>query len=530
MTVIDPKALSPDAHPVKPFEMLYANGQLQEFYALGLNEKEKALHLERPVNRLALSEALNSYAQKLKAPKSVFKTLESLSHPQSRTVVTGQQVGLLLGPLFSLSKAVTAIKLAKAWHQEANPVVAVFWLASQDHDSAEIDHTYLLDLQENLHRLSWPLPADTVSGRIALKESWLHRLIQDIKELSSNPLHQTEVIELLQDAFRSSENIADFFAYLLYQLLGSEGLIILNPLDPALAVLFKDVLIQELKNPSASARAINDAAQRLKTYGFEAQLGRAEGASNLFIEEAGKRRLLRYEGKRFFSETKSYSLEELLNILEEDPSLITPAAGLRPICQDKLLPTAVTVVGPGELRYIAQLKGVYDHHQVAMPMIYPRMTVTVIEPPVKRIMEKYGLTIANISNLEKGKMALALELSEHGEAFELGQQGVEEGLEQMLNHIRHIDPTLERSVQKTQKHLSSILNKLKDKSAHALYRQNDILNSQIARLEQHLRPLNTPQERLVSPFSFFLKFGIKHMMTRLLSLSPEGHHLLYIDE
>ena len=165
---------------------------------------------------------------------------------------------------------------------------------------------------------------------------------------------------------------------------------------------------------------INEAGNKLWGLGIEPQLGRSENASNLFIEEDdGKRYLLRFENNTFYSQANSYKLNDLLNILEENPSQITPAAGLRPIVQDYVLPTAVMVVGPGELRYIAQLKGVYELHGVEMPLMQPRMTVTVIEPPTKRIMNKFGLTLNELTrNFLGARAEVLLKLSGHGKGFE----------------------------------------------------------------------------------------------------------------
>ena len=353
---------------------------------------EAALAQPRPVDRLHLTEVLERQAERLGAPAAVFESLEKLKHPDSRVVVTGQQTGLLLGPLYTLSKAVSAVKLAAQLSTEARPVVPVFWLAAQDADSAEIDHAYLLDMDETLHRLSLPLPDGVPAGRIPLSEAWSRTVLQDLEAFRGPEAHKQEVTDLLRRTAARAQTFADWFGALLYELLGAQGLVVLNPLEPDAAELFAPILRAELSDPLRSGESVNTAAATLRELGYTPQLGRAEGATNLFLTTDGQRRLLRFDGASFQTDAGCYSQSELFARLNADPTCLTPAAGLRPITQDAALPTAATVVGPGELRYIAQLRGVYEQHGVAMPLIWPRTTVTILEPPVARMLAKFGLS------------------------------------------------------------------------------------------------------------------------------------------
>lgn len=510
------------------FKSRYQRGDFDDFFELAPGQFEAALKTPRSCDRARLSAALRRYAQTLAAPPAVFEMLARLEHPQSRAVVTGQQAGLLLGPTFSLSKAVTAINLAKRLSTDDKPVVPIFWVASQDGDSAEIDHTRLLDLSETLHKLELPLPADVPSGRIPLASKWPLELCQKLKTFDYQTAHLDEIISLLQETADRSSSVADWFAALLYALLGEQGLIVLNPLEPDIAPLFADVLTKELAEPLPSSRAINEAAQRLRELGETPQLGRGEDATNLFVTESdGKRRLLRFGGQDFYSDTRRYQRNELLSLLAQDASRLTPAAGLRPITQDAALPTALTVVGPGELRYFAQLRGVYKQHGVAMPLIQPRMTVTVLEPPVARILDKYDLTarelVKDIDAVRDAKL-----LAQHGYAdtFETGLEGLDASVRTMLEAVRELDPTLLRTVTRSESRLEETLERLRFKTARALLKQDDITRRQFARLEAHLLPNGAPQGRVLSPFSFFLKFGMQPVLDEFLALPPEGDHVI----
>ncbi len=516
------------------FKASYLEGNLNQFYSIpiqnGQGNAQQALDLPRPIDRVNLVSKLSAYATKLSAPPEVFKALDALSHEDSRAIVTGQQVGLLLGPNFTLSKAVTAIKKARQLSSEEKPVVAVFWLASQDHDSEEINHNYFMDMDERLGKLELPLAEGIPAGRLSLEKNWLTQLQNDIKALNYPQHFKDEVLNFIADSFEKTTTFDDFFASMLYKLLGPEGLIIINPLDEDTASLFKDIIKAELANPLASSEAINAAAEELQLLGHTPQLGRAEAATNLFIEEANQQRqLLRtVDGKFFFSDDSEYTLDALHKILEETPSRITPAAGFRPITQDSVLPTAMTVVGPGELKYFAQIKGVFDLHNVPMPLIYPRMTVTIIEPPVQRIMQKYDLSLEQLAKFQSIKEELILTLEGHSESFTENLIKLEETFKALLSDIKNIDVTLTNPVMRTDVHFNEILQKLKTKSAKALLKQDSIVSNQFRRLDRHLAPEGAPQERLISPLSFMLKFGVEVMVKEFMELEPEGDHQIIL--
>ena len=228
----------PSKKNTKTFKERYNAGELSEFYRLTPQSYNEALQTKRPFDRVLLVESLKTYARRLSAPEAVFENLEQLTNTNSRAVVTGQQVGLLLGPTYTLSKAVSTILLARKLSEEDRPVLPIFWLASQDHDSAEINHTYLLDMSECLTRLEMPLPEGVPAGRIKLESGWLEQIVSEIGNLNFPNTYREEVVSLLQETADHTRSIADWFAALLYRLLGDKGLIIINPLDTAIAPLF----------------------------------------------------------------------------------------------------------------------------------------------------------------------------------------------------------------------------------------------------------------------------------------------------
>lgn len=517
------------------FIQAYLAGALGQFFECSpgesLQDLPPALLLERP--RSELVAALRAEAERLQAPASVFTQLDRLAHPASRAVVTGQQAGLLLGPNYSLIKTLSAIALAARLDTEDAPVVPVFWLASQDHDVAEVDHTWLLDMDEQLHRVGVELPADVPISAIAWDDAWLEQVTEVIEAAEFPSASRSEVLKLLQRAAAGSQWFGDFFVQQLYALLGEHSPVVLDPGRPQIAALFSPVLQNEIMQPDASVRAITEAGADLRELGFTPQLGRGADATDLFMTEEHeglpRRQLLRWDGQLFHTAQRSYAREELLEILAAEPGRITPAAGLRPVTQDAVLPTAAFVVGPGELRYLAQLGGVYALHGLKQPLIWPRTQATLIEPPVKRILERYGLTARDYQlQRSEARERVLLERSNHADRFARALQVLEDETAELLVAVEGIDPTLLEAVRKQREYFRAGFGKLQTRAAAALETRDDITSSQFNRLEAQLFPGGTAQERLLSPWSFMLKFGVTPVMKLLLDLPAGGTHLIEI--
>ncbi len=520
-------------HPASSFLDDYHAGKLNDFFELVPGDMSSALRLPRPVDRPRLAGVMRAHARRLGAPEAVERSLQRLEHPEARVVVAGQQTGLLLGPGYTLSKAVSAIALARSVDRDDRPVLPVFWLASQDHDSAEIDHAYLLDERERLHRVDVDLPVDVAAGRLAFDPAMLRAVDAALDALEPRSAHDAEVRALLHAAAERASSYSDWFASQLYRLLGGHGLLLFDPMDEPAAELMRGVLEREIASPEVSVAAVNGAARRLRTLGYEPQLGRGAQATNLFLEDDSgplpRRVLLRHEGHAFRLEGRVLSAADVRVRMRADPRSLTPAAGLRPIVQDAVLPTAAVVLGPGELRYFSQLRDVYRHHEVAMPLVWPRSQITVVEPPAARILDKFGLGVARFQADPHARLAeVVLRRSGHGERFGRAADELETLMRTLLKEVSDIDPTLAGTVERGHYHLGTTLGLLRGKTAAALERHDEITRRQFARLEAHLLPLGQPSERVLSPYSHMLKFGVAPVVRCLLELPAAGVHELRI--
>ncbi len=511
------------------FADAYRAGTLDDAFAIAPGDVDAALATERPVRRDALVAALRASHARWGALDAVSGSLERLAHPEARAVVTGQQIGWLLGPTFTLSKAATAISLARRLDTPERPVVPVFWMATQDHDVDEMDHAWVLGRDERLERLAVHVPGGPAVGRAPLDPADVAGARSALRRLDGAGEHADDVDALLAEACEGARGWSDAFARLLLRLFADAGLLVVDPLDPAVAVLWRDALERELDDPGASAAAITTAGSGLAERGWPPLLGRGDDASNLFVEHpgGGDRTLLRHRGGALSLGGERVERATIAAWLDDDPTAVTPAAGLRPVLQDAVLPTAAFVVGPGELRYVAQLKPVYEHHDVAMPLVWPRATATILQPPVRRILDRHGLDWRRVmADPERAACELQLRRHGYGDTANGALAAIEVAFGDLLEATRSLDPTLEGAVDRGRHHLDRTLVRLRERVGRSLVRQDDEVQRQFARLRAHLRPNGGLQERVLSPFTFFLTLGVDSVRDAFLTLEPDGDQVL----
>ncbi|GGK86242.1 bacillithiol biosynthesis cysteine-adding enzyme BshC [Deinococcus radiotolerans] len=502
----------------------YRTGGLLDYVRLPAGALDRALGEARPdVDRAALADALRTYHRDLGTLSPAVETLLTrLEHPASRVVVTGQQAGALTGPAYSVHKAADAVLLARQLHTEDTPVVAVYWVASQDHDAAEVASTTLLDASERLHRLTLDVPEGVPVGRVPWQAAWTEQVHALLDAFDAPAEYVAAVRARVDRAVQGGGSYADVFARLIHDLLGGAGLLVLDPMHPALARLMAPTLARELRRPLASSQVIEAAAEQLIADGFEPQLRRPVGATNLFLEEDdGQRRLLRVDGPDLTTGSRRYRPDALLALLEADPTRITPAAGLRPAVQDALLPTVAFVVGPGEIAYGAQLREVYPLHGLRQPLLWPRLSVTWLEPNVTRLLRRLKATAPEVQADPEGVLGRALAAERHASAVTTERlDALTASLDEITLEIAALDPTLVGAAARTRARTTARVARLQGLAIRALARAEDDRRGQLHRLKVHLLPNGVPQEREMNFLTFLLKHG-DEPLRQLLSL-PAG--------
>lgn len=496
--------------------------QLTDFYATDYRSRAALLAqidlaAQRDCPRIQLAEVLHQQNHRWGGGEATARNIAALAQNGSVAIVTGQQVGVFGGPLFTLFKALTCLKLAESLRaRSGREVVPIFWLAADDDDVAEVNQLTVMNRENELISLS--CLADTATRRpvshvqlpenIANCHAALAAAIPDTE-------FKSELLQALQAAYQPGMTLPDAFARWLLNLLGHFGLVVLNPAAPAVKKLAVPLFAREISDSSPSTAAALQAIEKISTVGYTAQVPLRAGRLNLFYVQAQRHTLEQREG--IFSstdETLRFSREALLNELNEHPECFAPNVMLRPLMQDFLLPTVAYIAGPAEVAYFAQLRGVYEAFALPMPAIFPRQSFTLLEKKISHVLEKHKLQIADfwsaqggaaeelVGQILKREAAEGLFAPVAAARDELGQRLVE-----LKKQATALDATLGGFIEKEQGKIFHQLEGIEKKLLQAAKRQNETLTQQIAKAAHALYPHRHLQERELSFVPYLCKYG-----------------------
>jgi bacillithiol biosynthesis cysteine-adding enzyme BshC len=482
----------------------------------------------------ALHEVLVARNARLAPSPAREKNLELLARPGTTAVVTGQQVGLFLGPLFTVYKAASAIVAARALAEETGrPCVPVFWLQTEDHDLPEINHCFVPRSAGGPLRLALEHP-DAATSRVPVAHRHLGPSITGAlaalrAELGGNP-HADEHLALLERAYRPEATLADAFADVLSALFADEGLVFLDPRDPRLAPLAAPIHRRAIEEATAISSKLAERGHALAQAGFSEQVHIRPGAPLNFFSPEG------LDGARYrldpaaapgtwslvgHPEGASVTTAELLSALEREPLRFTTSALLRPILQDSWLPTAAYVGGPGEIAYFAQLAPLHAHVGLPMPLIVPRARFRVIDDRVRRLLDKLGLA-PDDANAPRDELLARLAARDAGETFE-APEAVEarllsafaSELARLGERMASIDPTFAQAISRTDKTVRRGVSRLAARYGRAITLRDQTTLERVDRLRALLAPDGAPQERIYSLPYYASRLG-SHAFVRLV--------------
>lgn len=464
------------------------------------------------------------------APPPSRAAAERLSDPRTVVVITGQQAGLFGGPLFTLLKAITAMKLAARVSREHDvPVVPVFWIDAEDHDWPEVSGATVLDgeLSPRTIRLGDLKGAGHLPiGRLML-DGQVDAAVLALREALPDTEFKASLVDDIRNAYTSGRTMAEAFGRLLELILGPHGLVVYDSSDPAAKPLARPVFARELTHPGDTARLASRAGEALVAAGYHAQATAHEGTISLFHLNDG-RHSVRLAGDQATVGERSTTLARLLDEVERAPDHFSPNVLLRPIVQDTLFPTICYVAGPNELAYLGQLRDVYAHFDVPMPLMHQRATATIVDSATLRFLTKYDLRLETLQRQDESALNRLLK-DQLPPTVEQALNGVSAVMEEQMAHVASavplIDPTLEGTVETTLGKMQHDLRTLRSKVIQAAKRRDDTLRRQFHRAQVMAFPNGEPQEREVSSVWFANRYG-PALVDRLMEDLPldMGHH------
>jgi bacillithiol biosynthesis cysteine-adding enzyme BshC len=447
-------------------------------------------------------------------------------------VVTGQQVGFLGGPAFSVYKALTAIRLANELTASGTNTVPIFWLATEDHDLAEVDHCFFGGRAglERFH-LNTPGAEGRRVGEIPLGEA--------VREICSRASGMVEgaaaeaVANWISASYRPEETFGSAFAKLMTRIFAGRGLIFLDPLSPELHRLSAQTMLRALKEHEPLAKGLAARSSALERAGYHAQVKVAENSTLVFRIVDGQRVAVRPKNGGFAAGNIQESFEETLKAAEQRPEEFSANALLRPVIQDTLLPTIAYIGGPAEIAYHAQTSIVYKRLLGRAPAILPRAGFTLVTPHVANLLKKYNVDVRDaVAGRQKLRPKMEAEVLPHEltERFEEGEKKLQGLLEGLRGPLAKLDRTLGGALDTSAEKMLYQFNSVRSKAARAEGFRTGVLDTHEREIISALLPNGELQERSLSILPFLAANGVELLdqLDRNIKVGTGEHCTLYL--
>ncbi|MFZ0279740.1 MAG: bacillithiol biosynthesis cysteine-adding enzyme BshC [Candidatus Sulfotelmatobacter sp.] len=517
-------------------DFLAYSPSVQPFYPLSPHFsgwfKEQASTLQyEPSRRERVSTILERQNKSWNASPRTMANLSRL-RAGAAAIVTGQQVGLFGGPMFAIYKALTAVNLADEATAAGIDAVPVFWLATSDHDLAEVNHASIPGpdgLLRTLTTSSHGVPGAPVSN-VRLGEE-----ILPVVEEAASLLGDSEASQFLRTSYRPGETLGTAFARFYAQLFGQWGVILLDASDAELhrvAAPMYRAAIERVEDLDAALLARGDA---LEKEGYYQQVKVTPSSVLLFTMRDGARTAVhRREGSNKAGEfvigsepgAEKISSAELMDRIAATPENFSPNVLLRPVVQDYLLPTLAYTGGAAETAYFAQAGAVYEKILGRVTPIVPRFSATLVEPKVQRWLGQYGIAVRDaFDGPEALRQTLAARTLPAGlqAAFERANQSIEESFSGLQEALAKLDPTLVEASQTGASKVRYQLDRLRERAMAAELRRSEVVSRHAVALSQALYPENALQERGVAGVYFVARHGTELLRSIYDTMRTDCH-------
>ena len=523
-------------------DYLYDYEKVARFYSdCGRTISPLAEHARRvgaqEFDRTRVPDALERINRRAGSSDLTFNHIEMLRRPGSVAIVTGQQAGLFSGPLYTIHKALTVIKLAACLREQGVEAVPVFWIASEDHDYEEVNHCRLVDREGHLKDVQYEPETrdqDVPVGQVLLDEG-INRAIDEFIEKLPPSEFVPEIERDLRESYSVGAGFAEAFARLMARLLRNHGVVLLDPLDEELKQVAAPLYSAAIAKSSEIARALVERSAELERAGYHAQVHVSEDMVPLFIMDGGRRVAMTQSEGRFKvkGSGRSFSEEEIVELARRCPNCFSPNVTLRPVVQDYLLPTAAYIGGPAEIAYFAQIRAVYETLGRQEPCVLPRASLTIIEGRHQKTMKKYGLELQDFFEGLHPAVKKVVEQSldrETSSIFAETERLFTEQLDKLEESLARADRTLSDSIKHARGKIIYQIEHLRTRFIHSSARREDTAYRQVERACATLFPDKNLQERELNVYYFLSRFGpsLIDELYAAVDIGYSNHQLVYI--
>ncbi len=472
-----------------------------------------------PRQHAAIADVLQAQLTRRGAPAEAVTAAERLRDPGTVAVVTGQQAGLFGGPLFTLLKALTAIRLARRVSDEQGvPAIAIFWIDAEDHDWDEVKSCGVIDADMKLAEVTLPTLPGAGEGPVARVrlDTTAATAIDQLAALLSPTEFTPQLLDDLRAAYAPGAGMADAFGRWMESVLGRHGLVVFDASDPAAKPLVAPLFAHEIEHAGATSRLATEAGAALVAKGYHAQV----------TPQADQTALFHVDGVRTgitVDEARAH-----LDRVRTQPAAFSPNVLLRPLVQDTLFPTVCYVAGPNELAYLAQLRPVYAAFGLPMPLMCHRSTATILDSNAMRFLTRNTLPLDSLRAQDEAVLNQLLEAQIPAgvtSSMDEAVRTVTERMDALAQAVADLDATLDGAARSTAGRMQDDLKKLHGKIIQAAKRKDETLRRQFHHARAQAFPGGHPQERALGFVYFLNKYG-PTLIDRLNDELPldQAHH------
>jgi bacillithiol synthase len=525
-------------HTTKFFlDYLSGNPKALQFYPRSANfkswMKDEAAKVACPDDRrLQVAAVLEKQNRSFGASAKTFENIERLRNG-ALALVTGQQVGLFGGPLFSLLKALTAVRLADEATKAGIDCVPVFWLATEDHDLEEVSSASLLTAEGTLkkfHVASQGVDQAPV-GTLNFGED-IQALVDEVAQM----LGDGDTAEALRKAYRRGENFGSSFARLFASIFADFGVILLDGRDAELHHIAKPMYRAAAEQAEKLDRELLARGKELEAAGYHQQVKVTASSTPLFYMGGGARivvhRKLNSDESEFIIGEERVSKAELARRIDERPQDFSANVLLRPVIQDYLLPTLAYAGGAAEVAYFAQVAVVYRALLGRVTAVVPRFSATLIEAKPQSFLAKYDLRVQDVF---QGPEKLLEQLAERAlpadlqAAFAKADSAIEKSVKEIQEALGRLDPTLVEAAGVSISKMRYQLDKIKTQAARAESSKKEVLQRKAHVLSNILYPNHGLQEREIAGIFFLARHPqLLQDLYATIDLDCPEHHLIWL--
>ena len=489
----------------KPASAFYPAGQPGEV-AAKLDGQE--------FNRRALCDILTRQNRSYGASEKTFANVEKLKQADAVCLFAGQQAGLFGGPMLVIHKALSLVKAAAQYTQQlGRPVIPIFWIAGDDHDFEEVNHTFVMSRSSELTRIAYSTPPaeeSPVSEVMFADGEELNAAKEQLKTALGESDFTADLYDIIDKAYTGQDSYVSAFGKLMAAIMSSYGLVFFSPGDAQakkLAVgLFRDIIDKgdELQ------RRLSETSLQITSHGYHLQVEKAENATHLFYDLNGRKPVMR-DGDSYLVGDQSLTKEELLRRIEDHPEKFSPDVMTRPVMQSYLFPVVSQKGGAAEIAYLAQIHDIFELFDLTTPFYRARPSLTIVEKRMEQMMRDYEIGFEELTgDIEQViNRVLAISFPEDIESkFNEFRSHLIEHFQQFSSRSLSFDPALKNFADQTMGKIDYAVKAFENKVFSSHKKKSSQTRERIYRLHHTLYPNRNFQERALNITYFLSKYGM----------------------